>query len=103
MKQLFGIRKRAKPIIEDRQGDHHEHRRQNESCQGSAGAAPSAQAKSDVGDCVSGAGARQALTQGQGFDEVLLAEPTPLEHYDMSDLREHGEAAAKSGKSDFQE
>ena len=101
MKQLFGVRERAEPIVEDRQNDHHEHRRQDKRRKGSTGAAPSAQTISDIGDGITRAGAGEALTKGQRFYEVMFAEPTPFENYDMSDLGENGKAAAESGQADF--
>ena len=101
MKQLLGIRQCAETIIEDRQSDHHEHRWKNKSRKGSAGAAPSAQTVSNIGDSVARARARQALTEGQRFYEVMLAQPAPFENYDVSDLGEDGKTAAESGQSDF--
>ena len=102
VKELFGVGQRPKAIVKNRQSDHHQHGRQDETRERDTGAAPAAQAKSHVSDGVAGAGAGQALAERESFDEVMLAKPAPLLDDDMSDVSQDGKAAAKSGQTDFE-
>ncbi len=42
------------------------------------------------------------LSKRERFDEVMLSKPGALLHDNISDLGEHGESAAETGKSNFQ-
>lgn len=102
MKELLSIRQRAETIVKNRQGNHHQHGRQDEACERNTGAAPSAQAKSNVSDGVAGAGSGQALAQRQRLNKVVLAQPAPFLDDDLADVCEYGESAAESGQTDFE-
>src|SRR2546421_78198 len=102
MEKIVGIGQRAKAIVENRQQNHHQHRRQNESAESHGRAAPPAQTKPEISNRVAGGGARQTLAQSERFDEVMLSQPASLQHNQMPNLTQHSKAAAESADTDFQ-
>ena len=102
MKEIVRLGQRAKAFVEDRQQNHHQHRRQNESAERHGRTAPSAKTKPEISNGVAGCGARQTLAQSKSFDEVMLSQPTSLQHNQMPNLTQHGKPATESADTDFQ-
>ena len=87
--------------VENCENNHHQHGRQNKTRHRHAGASPTSQTQSDIRHSIAGARARKTLCQGEAFDEFRVRKPTSLDHRERADLRDDGEAAAKTHQPDL--
>jgi len=101
VKQLFRIWQRAKAIVKNRERDHHQHRRQNESRDSYSGSAPATHFQPHIGCSVTRGRARQALPESEAGGKFLLREPVSLLHRESSDVGNYGQSTAEANQANF--
>src|SRR4029077_1853161 len=103
VKKTVGIWKVTQVTVKNCQHNHHQHRRQDETCDRHRGAAPAANSESNIRGNIACSRTGQSLCESKSGRKLLLRKPAALLHRERSDLCYHSKSATKSDCADFYE